>query len=142
MEQTVEELSEQLSDAESSEKPQLLVEALKQALGESLRTVAYGDFRQREYNILYADPATFEQYSPEDIEEIADDVKLEEMAAKRQSDLYDPLGDLEMTIRVFGDGINVIARATGEGSTIYIGIDGEKANLFPVMELLEAYTKS
>ncbi|KTG08962.1 hypothetical protein AUR64_14230 [Haloprofundus marisrubri] len=139
MSERTEWLAEQMRHADPSDQYSVLLTALQDETGDSLRTVAYGNFESREYNLLYADAETIQQYSAADIDAIVDDLALEQLAAERQTELYEPIGDLELTIRVFEEGINVLARGSETTPMLFVGLDGDERNLLPTISILRTF---
>jgi hypothetical protein len=111
-----------------------LVTTLRDEVGDELRTVFYGDFKTREYNIVYAEEAVLSQYSAEDTEQIVDDISLEQVGASQQESLFEPIGSLEFTVRYFEDGINVMAWGFHGIPTIYIGLGSDEETVPTVIE--------
>jgi hypothetical protein len=130
-----------IARGDPDEATEAVVEALRERVGEHLRAVFYGDFREREYHVLHASTAVVEQYSAEDVEAIADDVALEWVAEARQGDLYEPIGELEVTVRVFERGINVVAWGRGEDPTVFVGLDGDASALPATVDVLREFVR-
>ncbi|WP_135851246.1 hypothetical protein [Halorussus salinus] len=111
-----------------------LVDALESSVGDSLRGVFYGDFRHREYSIAYASESATDDYSADQIGEIVDDVVFEKLHSGRKDDLHEPLGDYTASVEVFEEGVNVILLGYDDVPTIFVGMDGDVANLTPALE--------
>ncbi len=111
-----------------------LVDALEDSVGDGLRGVFYGDFRHREYSVAYASESVTDGYSPEQIDEIVDDVVFEKLHSDRKNDLHEPIGDYTASVEVFEEGINVILLGYDDVPTIFVGMDGDVANLTPALE--------
>src|SRR6056297_994390 len=111
-----------------------LVDALEDSVGKSLRGVFYGDFRHREYSVAYASESVTAGYSPDQIDEIVDDVVFEKLYSDRKDDLHDPLGNYTASVEVFEEGINVILLGYDDLPTVFVGMDGDVANLTPALE--------
>ncbi|WP_276300555.1 DUF7522 family protein [Halorussus lipolyticus] len=108
-----------------------LCEALRTELGERLRTIAVGRISDREYDIAYMRDDIAEEYTDEMREEIFDEVVLESIAEDKQQDLFPALGDLQHTIRVFEDGINLVAWCDDEA--VFVGLDPDATLLGPAV---------
>ncbi|SDM73761.1 hypothetical protein SAMN04487949_2447 [Halogranum gelatinilyticum] len=115
-----------------------LATTLRDEVGDELRTVFYGDFKTREYQVVYADEEILSQYSPEDTKQIVDDISLEQVGASRQESLFEPIGSLEFTVRYFEDGINVMAWGFDDIPTIYIGLGDDEATVPRVIEIVRS----
>lgn len=113
-----------------------LAETLRAELGDSLRGVFYGDFKTREYTVVYAHEETLDQYTAEQTEQIVDDIALEQVGTARQEALFDPIGSLRFTVRYFEDGTNVMAWNVQDIPSVYIGLDGDAQNVPIVLEQL------
>src|SRR6056297_936797 len=111
-----------------------LVAALEDSVGGGLRGVFYGDFRHREYSIAYASESVTDDYSADQIVEIVEDVVFEKLHSDRKDDLHEPLGDYTASVEVFEEGVNVILLGYDDVPTIFVGMDGDVANLTPALE--------
>lgn len=106
-------------------------DALRTELGEGLRTVGVGRIADHEYDITYMREDIDEKYTEEMREEIFDEVVLESIAEDHQKDLFPALGDLQYTIRVFEDGINLVAWHDDEA--VFVGLDHDETLLGPAV---------
>ncbi|SFR61859.1 hypothetical protein [Halogeometricum limi] len=138
MTESVADVVERLETLQPREGLDYFVESLETEVGEGLRGVFYGDFETRSYQVAYANPTVLDDYSSNDVEDIVDDIALEQLTARQQEKLYEPLGELEVTVRVFEGGINVMGWGTTEIPTVYVGLDGDTANIRPATRLLRA----
>ncbi|GAA0654849.1 hypothetical protein [Salarchaeum japonicum] len=98
-------------------------EALREDVGETLRGVAIADLRAREFDVIYMREDIWQLYSDETQQEIFEDAVFETMGMDRKEDLFEPLGGLEATVRVFEGGINVLAWADDHGVFVGLGPD-------------------
>ncbi|WP_276301124.1 hypothetical protein [Halorussus lipolyticus] len=113
-----------------------LVAALEERVGDGLRGVFYGDFREREYSVAYADDGALEGYSVEEVGKVIEDVSFEKLHSDRRSDLHEPLGRYTATVEVFDDGINLVVVGYDDAPTIFVGIEGDVANVTPALEAM------
>ncbi len=138
-EEPVPDIAEELAGDPQSEAAAWLVEELRSIAGDGLRTVACGHFEEKEFRLLYVDPETIAEYTAAGVREIQQDVTLESLAAERQKDLYEPIGELEVTTRVFEDGANLMAWGYGEKPSVFVGLDDSVEHLTPAVEALREY---
>ncbi|UPV73699.1 hypothetical protein M0R89_14270 [Halorussus limi] len=115
-------------------KIERLVSSLRERIGDGLRGVFYGDFREREYSVAYASEDATEGYSADQIRDVVDDVAFEQLHSDRKNDLHEPLGRYTASVEVFEDGINLIFIETEDAPTIFVGMDGDVANVTPALE--------
>jgi hypothetical protein len=115
-----------------------VAETLRTEIGASLRGVFYGDFKTREYTVAYANESVLTEYSPDETEQIVDDIALEQVGTARQETLFEPIGSLRFTVRYFEDGINLMAWGFEDVPTVYIGLDEDVRNVPVVIERLRA----
>lgn len=113
---------------------QRLVDALRDSVGDGLRGVFYGEFRQQEFSVAYASEEATEGYSADQIGEIVDDVVFEKLHSGRKDDLHEPLGDYTASVEVFEEGINLILLGYDDVPTVFVGMDGDVSNLTPALE--------
>lgn len=111
-----------------------LATVLREELGDDLRGVFYGNFKTREYQVVYADEQTLAQYPPGETEQIVDDIALEQVGTPRQEALFEPIGSLEFTVRHFEDGINVMAWGFDGVPTIYVGLGSDERTVPTVIQ--------
>ncbi|SIQ89532.1 hypothetical protein SAMN05421858_0725 [Haladaptatus litoreus] len=101
-----------------------LITELQDAVGDSLRTIAIGDADSETFSIAFMRDDIGALYSDSERQKIAHDLVLENLVEVRQEDLFEPLGDLQFTTRVFEHGINVIGWGGTRGA--FIGLDPDE----------------
>ncbi len=106
-------------------------EQLQQEI-EGLRTVAVGDSDRQEYEVVYMRDDIAELYDEGTRDEIFRDVLLERIAEEKQEDLFQPLGELEFTVRAFEGGVNVLAWSDTEA--LFVGTGPYEEEIPTVME--------
>ncbi|MFP4632039.1 MAG: hypothetical protein ACLFMT_01210 [Halobacteriales archaeon] len=94
---------------------------------ETLRTVAVGDTESQEYELLFMREDIGRLYPEETRDEIFRDALLERIAERKQEELFDPLGSIEFTVRVFEGGINLLV--WGEEDAMFVGFGPEEADI-------------
>ena len=114
-----------------------LVVALRERVGDGLRGVFYGEFREREYSVAYASETVLDDYSTDQIDSIVDDVAFENLHRDRKADLHEPLGRYTTSVEVFDDGINVVVLGDDDLPTVFVGMDGDVSNVTPALETVE-----
>lgn len=114
-----------------------LVETLEANVGDGLRGVFYGDFRNREYSVAYAAEGALDGYTVGEVDEIIEDVSFEKMDTDRRNDLHEPLGKYTATVEVFDDGINLVVVGYDDAPTIFVGMTGDVGNVTPALEAVE-----
>lgn len=114
-----------------------LVDRLREAAGESLNGVFFGDFREREYEIAYASEEALDGYEPGHVDDVVDDVVLDVLGAERKQTLHEPLGTLRTTVEVYEDGVNVVVFGYEDAPTIFVGMDGDYSRVSPVLAVVE-----
>ncbi len=77
---------------------------LHERVGDNLRSVAY--YHADEYEVVYLRDDVADQYSSDDHEHIARDVRLENVTKAQQEDLY-VHGRLQCTVRAFDDAVEM-----------------------------------
>ncbi|MFW5930003.1 MAG: hypothetical protein ACOCT0_06270 [Halobacteriota archaeon] len=97
---------------------------------ETLRTVAVGDTESQEYELLFMREDIGRLYPEETRDEIFRDALLERIAERKQEELFDPLGSIEFTVRVFEGGINLLV--WGDGDAMFVGL-GPEEDAIPVV---------
>ncbi|WP_231184092.1 hypothetical protein [Haladaptatus sp. DYF46] len=105
-------------------KTKALTDALRDAVGDGLRTVATGNIEEKSFDIVYMREDIGSLYSEEEREEILHDLVLENLVEVRQERLFAPLGDLQLTSRVFEYGINVVG--WNENAGVFVGLDPDE----------------
>ncbi|UPV99749.1 hypothetical protein M0R88_14665 [Halorussus gelatinilyticus] len=110
-----------------------LVAALQDAVGDGLRGVFYGEFRERDYAVAYASEAALDGYSADQIGDVVDDVALEKLHSDRKSELHEPLGEYTASVEVFEDGVNVVVLEY-DVPTVFVEMDGDVTNVSPALE--------
>src|SRR6056297_2813142 len=111
-----------------------LVATLRDRIGDGLRSVFYGNLREREYTAAYTTETALEGYSPENIDDVVRDVSFEKLDTDRKSDLHEPLGRYTATIEVFDHGVNLVVLGYDDEPTIFVGMDGDVSNVTPALE--------
>ncbi|MGB9986240.1 hypothetical protein [Salarchaeum japonicum] len=96
---------------------------LREQVGETLRGVVIADLRERDFDVIYMREDIWELYSDETQQEIFEDAVFEAMGMDHKEDLFEPLGGLEATVRVFEGGINVLAWTDDYGVFVGLGPD-------------------
>lgn len=114
-----------------------LTASCQTAAGDALRTVATTDFRANEYDILYMRPDIGEQYSDADIIEIYQDIGLGGLAKQMQTELYEPLGDLQTVVYRFENGINVVGYNDDGTQATFVGLGPDTSVVDDVREVVE-----
>jgi cobalamin biosynthesis Mg chelatase CobN len=114
--------------------PQALTDALREELGESLRTVAVGDVEARDYELTYIRDDVAALYDDEDVEAAFRAVAVERVGADIEDDLYEPLGRTESTIRTYENGINVLLWAADAGA-VFVGLDDDPTRIPRVLSV-------
>lgn len=109
-------------------------ERLRSAIGEPLRTVAVGDLDAQAYEVTYMRDDIAELYPPETRDEIFRDALLENVAERRQEELFEPLGTLNFTTRVFDGGINVYCWID-ETESVFVGLGEDIGYIEPVISI-------
>jgi len=101
------------------------VEELRAELGDALRGVVLADIRDREFDVLYMRDDVWEMYEAETQQDIFEDAVFEALGRQRKEDLFDPLGELRSTVRVFDYGINVMSWQGRDGVFVGLGPDAD-----------------
>lgn len=109
-------------------------ERLQSALGEPLRTVAVGDLEHQLYEVVYMRDDIADLYPSEKRDEIVRDALLENVAERRQEELFSPLGELNFTTRVFDGGINVYCWID-EDEAVFVGLGEEIGLIEPTISI-------
>jgi hypothetical protein len=117
-----------------SELAEEYAERLQSALGEPLRTVAVGDLEHQLYEVVYMREDIGELYPAEKRDEIVRDALLENVAERRQEELFSPLGALNFTTRVFDGGINVYCWID-EDEAVFVGLGEEIGLIEPTISI-------
>ncbi|MEF8806509.1 hypothetical protein [Natronomonas sp.] len=111
------------------------VPELRAELGGALRTVAVGDIEERDYEVLYMRPDVSDQYSGETQDRIFEDLVFEYVGSPAREEDFEPLGDLEFTIRSFENG--QVVMCWGDDLLLYVTLDPSSHFVPPTMRLLE-----
>jgi len=104
---------------------------LREQVGETLRGVVIADLRERDFDVIYMREDIWELYSDETQQEIFEDAVFEAMGMDHKEDLFEPLGGLEATVRVFEGGINVLAWTDDYG--VFVGLGPEEDAIPPAV---------
>ncbi|WP_128478172.1 hypothetical protein [Halorussus pelagicus] len=115
-----------------------LVVALRERVGDGLRGVFYGKFREREYSVAYTSEEALDDYSAEQIDDIIDDVAFKNLHSDRKADLHEPLGRYTTSVEVFDDGINLVVLGYDGLPTVFVGMDSDVSNVTPALEAVES----
>ena len=107
---------------------------LESALGDPLRTVAIGDLDHQLYEVVYMREDIGQLYPSEKRDEIFNDALLENVAERRQEELFSPLGRLNFTTRVFDGGINVYCWID-EDEAVFVGLGEEIGLIEPTISI-------
>lgn len=86
---------------------QLDVSELRAELGSALQAAAVGDVDSREYELLYVRPDVERTCDPETGDRIFQSLVFEYIGRPAQESDFEPLGDLQFTVRSFENG-NVV----------------------------------
>lgn len=111
------------------------VERLHEDLGDALRGVVLADIRDREFDVLYMREDVWDMYEEETQRDIFEDAVFEALGRQRQEDLFEPLGDLRSTVRVFDYGINVMAWEGRDG--VFVGLGPDEDAIPPAVRTAE-----
>jgi hypothetical protein len=111
------------------------VPELRAELGGALRTVAVGDIEERDYEVLYMRPDVADQYSEATQDRIFEDLVFEYVGSPAREQDFEPLGDLEFTIRSFENG--QVVMCWGDDLLLYVTLDPSSHFVPPTMRLLE-----
>jgi hypothetical protein len=79
-------------------KTEILTDALQDAVGDGLRTVATGDTDEESFDIVYMREDIGALYSENEREEILHDLVLENLVEVRQEGLFAPLGTSNLRV--------------------------------------------
>lgn len=101
--------------------PNALTDALRDGIGDGLRTVAVVDVPEQTYELAYMRADIDEMYTEEMREDILEEVVFEHIAEARKEDLFPPLDGLEYTVRIYGKGINLVGWT--DDTAIFVGLD-------------------
>lgn len=98
-----------------------LVEPLRDSVGPALRAVAHheGD----SWDLAYLRDDLRSEYGDGEKDDIAEDLVLTGLSGSRQESLYG-LGELEATVRLFGNGL-VVHVPAGERAGYFVSLDGD-----------------
>ncbi|MDY6779652.1 MAG: hypothetical protein SV760_03725 [Halobacteria archaeon] len=121
------------------EKMEALTRELREEFGEDARTVAVGNMTEEEYEVVYIRDEIDRLYPESKKEEIFKDVLLENISERRQEDLFEPLGDLKFTVRVFEAGVNVGAWRGDEA--LFVGLGPVEDEIPRVIEICRKHLK-
>lgn len=108
---------------------------LRSELGSALRAVAVGDLEAREYDVLYMRPDVEDKYSTETQDRIFEDVVFEYVGRPAREDDFEPLGELNFTIRSFEDG--QVVMCWEDDILLYVSVDPSSHFVPPTMRLLQ-----
>lgn len=111
------------------------VSELRSELGSALRAAAVGDLDDRDYDVLYMRPDVEEKYSTEAQDRIFEDLVFEYVASPAREDDFEPLGDLNFTIRSFENGHVVMCWE--DDLLLYVSLDPSSHFVPPTMRLLQ-----
>jgi len=111
------------------------VDAARERLGDHLQAVVHGDLEHREYTLAYARPTFSERHEAENVAEVVEEHTLERIEIPYQESLHPTLGGLEVTIRVYENGVNVHGWGwDGESSIVVVYLDDDVADVPWVVE--------
>ncbi|GAA0292053.1 hypothetical protein GCM10009066_03200 [Halarchaeum salinum] len=114
------------------------VDAARERLGDHLQAVVHGDTEHEEYTLAYTQSAFCERYEIEDATDIVEEHTLEWIEVPYQESLHPTLGDLEVTIRIYEDGVNVHGwRWDGESSIVIVYLDDDVSDIPWIVEQIE-----
>jgi len=119
----------------SSTPSNALTDALQEAVGDGLRTVAVADVSEQTYELAYMRPDIDELYTEEMREDILQEVVLEHIAEARKEDLFTPLDGLEYTVRIYGGGINLVGWT--DDTAIFVGLDRDLELVPPAVSVCQ-----
>ncbi|WP_135829075.1 hypothetical protein [Halorussus halobius] len=117
----------------SSTLSNALTDALHDAVGDGLRTVALVDVPDQEYELAHMRADIDEMYTGEMREDILEEVVFEHIAEARKEDLFPPLGGLEYTVRIYGKGINLVGWT--RETAVFVGLDRDPELVPPAVSV-------
>ncbi|GAD52704.1 hypothetical protein MBEHAL_1464 [Halarchaeum acidiphilum MH1-52-1] len=116
------------------------VDDAREHLGDDLQAVVYGDVEEKEYSVAYARTGFGERQEIEEVSNVVEEHTLERIEVPYQESLHPTLGDLEVTIRVYEEGINVLGWGwNGESSLVVVYLDRDASALPWIVEQIEAF---
>ena len=119
----------------SSTLSNALTDALRETVGDGLRTVAVAEVPDQEYELAYMRPDIDEMYTEEMREDILEEIVFEHIAEARKEDLFPPLDGLEYTVRIYGKGINLVGWT--HDTAIFVGLDRDPELVPPAVSVCQ-----
>ncbi|MCX2819723.1 hypothetical protein EGH25_10225 [Haladaptatus sp. F3-133] len=100
-----------------------VVSELRERYPGSVRAVATYD--QDSYSLQYSAEGIDDEYSPEDIESIYDDVVLQDVGSVFHETLFHEMGDVRGKIRIFENGTVAHFWPTDDEEGLFVSLDGD-----------------
>jgi hypothetical protein len=104
-----------------SQMPQDIVTVLREEYGAAVRAVATYD--RNSYTLRYAGDDVHEEYAPDDIEAIYEDIVFQELTHRFQEDLFDDMGGVRGKFRLFEEGTVAHFWPTSDDDGLFVALD-------------------